>query len=98
MTCQKLRKIFAKTAATMNIPDIITMTSGRILKTDSVDSSKNLNSPAEEGGRGASRRLLFSLLNALFSPCQITFEPTGASLVVVNHKGLPSASAANNIP
>jgi hypothetical protein len=35
-------------------PAIITTTSGRSLIIESVDSSKNLNNPAEEAGCGAS--------------------------------------------
>jgi hypothetical protein len=58
MTYHKVRKRFTNTAAIMKIPAMTTMISGRIFRMDSVDSSKNLNNPAEDGGRGASRRLL----------------------------------------
>ena len=62
MTYYKEIKLLANSTITTKTLATMITTSGRSLMRESVDSSKNLNSPAEEGGCGVSWRLFFFLL------------------------------------
>ncbi len=58
---KEIKLLANNTITTKTLAAMIT-TSGRSLMIESVDSSKNLNSPAEEGGCAVSRCLFFFLL------------------------------------